>query len=482
MAMAQTHHEIFKRKAADVFTFLDHDKDGNLKIDDLRKGFKKLGIPLTSHDVILEEIQSHHSAKDRNVVTKEEFEEYSEKQFEKVKDLFIKLDKQGDHLLTIDELMEGLREFEPNFKHDEFEIKKLFKRVDHDNDGAIGFEEWCKFLILLPQANIKTVIKHWEVAVTISEQNEIPLVEFEEEQPILIHTPQMSSEVQKWVNSFGAGLFAGIISRTTTAPLDRLKFIYQIHYKDHKRPPSIREGLRGIYRADGISGLFRGNLVNILKASPETSIRLTVFEKLKATLVNDETDLSLKNLFIAGAASGVIANLAVFPMDVLRTRLAAAPSGTYFGVTDAITTIIRTEGIRSFYRGLQASLSASLPNAGLNLMSYEALKDIMVGKKPKAEPSTLTFMVVGGVSAMFSSTILYPFQVVTSRLIMQNLLEKGQKQGMFELGKRIWNKEGSFGFYKGYWPAISKIVIGNAISFSCFEFLKKSLGINFRKH
>jgi len=481
--MAKTDREIFKKKAADVFTFLDHDQDGNLKLEDLRRGFKKLGIPLATHDDILEELQYHNG----NVVTKEGFEEYSEKQFEKVKNLFDKIDKRGDNRITLDELIEGLQEFDPHCKVEENGIKRLFKVIDQDNDGAIGFDEWCRLLIFLPQLNIKTVIKYWEIAVTICEQNEFPLLEFQEEasQPLIVSSSSsMQGELTKWLNSFGAGFFAGVVSRTTTAPLDRLKFIYQVHYKDSNKPPSIKEGLKNIYKNDGIKGLFRGNLVNILKASPETSIRLTVFEKLKSVLIDEETHkLSLRSLFVAGAASGVVANLAIFPMEVLRTRLSAAPSGTYFGIFDAIKKIVKTEGmIRPFYKGLQASLSATVPNSGLNLMSYEVLKTIFLGQRPTTEPSPIIFMVVGGLSAMFSSTLLYPFQIVTSRLIMQNLLEKGsEKRGMFGLASSIYKSEGGLGFYKGYAPAISKIVLGNAIAFSCFEFLKKNLGVDFRK-
>ena len=171
-------------------------------------------------------------------------------------------------------------------------------------------------------------------------------------------------------------------------------------------------------------------------------------------------------------------------MDVVRTRLAAAPSGTYYGLMDVIRKIVTTEGmIKPFYRGLQSSISATIPNSGLNLMCYEVLKAVFVGPRPQKEPSTLTFMMVGGISAMFSSTLLYPFQIVTSRLIMQSVLEKGDdKKGMVQVAKNIYFKEGRLGFYKGYAPAISKIVLGNGISFGCFEFLKKTLNIDFRKN
>lgn len=80
--------------------------------------------------------------------------------------------------------------------------------------------------------------------------------------------------------------------------------------------------------------------MNILKATPETAIRLSVFERLKAGLKKDDMgNFSIASLFLCGAISGAIANAAVFPMDVVKTRLAAAPNGTYLGILDAVKKI-----------------------------------------------------------------------------------------------------------------------------------------------
>jgi len=293
-----------------------------------------------------------------------------------------------------------------------------------------------------------------------------------------------SSELRCWLSSFGAAFFAGTVARTSTAPFDRLKFIYQLYYKGSDKPPSLSKGFQELYKRDGFRGLFRGNLVCVLKASPETSIRLTIFEKLKSLIKDEKTGtLSKGKLFLAGGMSGAFANFVIFPMDVLRTRLAATSKGVYDGIFDAIRKISKTEGkIRPFYRGLNAGLTANLPTSGLNLMLYETFKEILATETSIKKPPAVVYMVLAGASALVTCSFLYPLQVVASRQIMQVTKNKdGGNKGMIQQIKTTYKSEGIRGFYKGYCPATSKVMLGNAMSFGCFEVMKRVFGIEFKK-
>lgn len=302
--------------------------------------------------------------------------------------------------------------------------------------------------------------------------------------PKAIHSD--SSELRCWLTSFGAAFFSGTVARTTTAPFDRLKFIYQLYYKGSDKPPSLSKGFQELYRRDGFRGLFRGNLVCIMKASPETSIRLTIFEKLKSLIKDEKTGtLSKGKLFLAGGMSGAFANFVIFPMDVLRTRLAATSKGVYDGIFDAIRKISKTEGpIRPFYRGLNAGLTANLPTSGLNLMLYETFKEVLATETQAEKPCPAIYMLLAGASALVTCSFLYPLQVVASRQIMQISKTKdgSGNKGMIQQIKGTYKSEGVRGFYKGFSPATSKVMLGNAMSFGCFEVMKRIFGIEFKKH
>lgn len=97
---------------------------------------------------------------------------------------------------------------------------------------------------------------------------------------------------------FIAGGLAGTISRTATAPFDRLK-VYLIAQTDGgsvstKIAGAVSEGnavqaaktaarplqdaLRALWRAGGVRSLFAGNGLNVVKVLPESAIKFGSFE------------------------------------------------------------------------------------------------------------------------------------------------------------------------------------------------------------
>lgn len=54
----------------------------------------------------------------------------------------------------------------------------------------------------------------------------------------------------------------------------------------------------------------------------------------------------------------------IYPMEVVQTRLAVSPRGTYSGISDALSKIVRLEGSRALFRGLTPTMIGILPYAG----------------------------------------------------------------------------------------------------------------------
>lgn len=297
-------------------------------------------------------------------------------------------------------------------------------------------------------------------------------------------TTNGSLDFKTWSRNFFAGAIAGAVSRTCTAPFERLKILYQVNYAcASASPPSISTGLSGIYSMDGPRGFFKGNLTNILKATPESAIRFAIFEHMKIEMINSQglkphEHLSPLDHFTAGAVAGLVANFFVYPLDVLKVRISAAPKGMYLGLFDAFTKIRENEGrIRPFYRGLSASLGTAMPSTGLSFMTYEVLKKFLLKDSHRGGDSHVLKAGIGGLSALITSSILYPCSTVCSRIIMQGMKPEipESDRKLLNVIRNIWKEEGARGFYKGYRPAITKIILGVGISFGTFEFMKSQL-------
>lgn len=61
--------------------------------------------------------------------------------------------------------------------------------------------------------------------------------------------------------------------------------------------------------------------------------------------------MSIFERFVAGACAGCVSQTAIYPLEVLKTRLALRKTGQYAGMIDAARKIHAGEGLRSFYRG-----------------------------------------------------------------------------------------------------------------------------------
>lgn len=249
---------------------------------------------------------------------------------------------------------------------DDEELARFVEHVDKDNNGIITFEEWRDFLLLYPhEATIENIYQYWErvCLVDIGEQAVIP------------------EGISKHVNASKyliAGGVAGATSRTATAPLDRLKVVLQVQTSEARLVPAVK----AMWKEGGLSGFFRGNGLNVMKVAPESAIRFYTYELLKKIIGNaqgeEKRDIGTSGRLLAGGTAGAVAQTAIYPMDLVKTRLQtyACEGDKVPKLTALSKDILVQEGPRAFYRGLVPSLLGMIPYAGLDLAAYETLKDM----------------------------------------------------------------------------------------------------------
>ena len=71
----------------------------------------------------------------------------------------------------------------------------------------------------------------------------------------------------------------------------------------------------------GIRSLWRGNLMNIIKVSPETGLRFMSYEAFKRLMGQTAThEISVLNKFLCGSAAGFTASALIYPMKTVKVR------------------------------------------------------------------------------------------------------------------------------------------------------------------
>uniref|UniRef100_A0A336M5V3 CSON012328 protein n=1 Tax=Culicoides sonorensis TaxID=179676 RepID=A0A336M5V3_CULSO len=116
-----------------------------------------------------------------------------------------------------------------------------------------------------------------------------------------------------WWRHLAAGGVAGAVSRTCTAPLDRLKVFLQVQTSKQK----ISDCFQYMYKEGGASSLWRGNGINVLKIAPESAIKFAAYEHIKRLMRgNENRSMTMSERFVAGALAGGVSQTIIYPLEI----------------------------------------------------------------------------------------------------------------------------------------------------------------------
>jgi len=241
---------------------------------------------------------------------------------------------------------------------------------------------------------------------------------------------------------------------------------------------TIRDGLRTMAAEGTVRSWFRGNGANVLKIAPETALKLACNDRIKRLVAADPGAITPGERFIAGAAAGAVAQGAVYPLELVRTRLAVSPPGAYRGIADAAAQVWRVEGPRAFYRGIGPSLVGILPYAGVDIAVFELLKDRLVEAYPGGRPPAAAILAAGMASSSIAQFVSYPLALCRTRLQAQGRGGVPLKYGSaLDVMRQALAREGPRGLYKGLLPNMMKVAPAAGISWFIYDEVKRAMGM-----
>lgn len=230
----------------------------------------------------------------------------------------------------------------------------------------------------------------------------------------------------------------------------------------------------------GLTSLWRGNGINVLKIAPETAIKFMAYEQYKKLLTSEGQKIETHKRFMAGSLAGATAQTAIYPMEVLKTRLTLRKTGQFSGMFDCAKQILKKEGVKAFYKGYVPNLVGIIPYAGIDLAVYESLKNAWLSyhTSDSANPGVLVLVGCGTISSTCGQLASYPLALVRTRMQAQASLDASDQPSMSSLMKKIVAKDGFFGLYRGILPNFMKVIPAVSISYVVYEYMKTGLGIS----
>ncbi|KAI5286851.1 hypothetical protein KEM54_006454 [Ascosphaera aggregata] len=296
---------------------------------------------------------------------------------------------------------------------------------------------------------------------------------------------------------FIAGGIAGAVSRTATAPLDRLKVYLIAQTGAQKAEPLGASRMRGVVgravqpfvaalrelmKAGGWKSLFAGNGLNVVKVMPESAIKFGAYEAAKRTLArveghDDPKKLQAGSQFLAGGLGGMVAH---------RMQCETVEGGLRGNrlILATLKNMWNTGGFHSFYRGLPLGLVGVFPYAAIDFFTFETLKRTMITAQSKKFHikeqdvilSNFTTGAIGALSGALGASVVYPMNVLRTRLQAQGtVLHRMTYTGIGDVARKTYSAEGMAGFFKGLTPNLMKVIPAVSISYVVYENSKRLL-------
>ena len=137
----------------------------------------------------------------------------------------------------------------------------------------------------------------------------------------------------------------------------------------------------------------------------------------------DGRPLGLTGKLAAGSATGLIKCLSSYPLELVRTRLAAdmTPKGQprmYTGIVHCILHTLQHEGTRGLYKGIVASTAAVVPYLAISFIAYDELQLRLPDTRDTRSTwwYGLTKLGCGAAAGLVASTAVYPLDTVRRRM------------------------------------------------------------------
>ncbi|CAN8230668.1 unnamed protein product [Cochlearia groenlandica] len=318
--------------------------------------------------------------------------------------------------------------------------------------------------------------------------------------------------------SFVEGGIASVVAGCSTHPLDLIKVRLQLHGESatsttvsllrpslafHNSSAAFLETAMSsipkigpislginIFKSEGTAALFSGVSATLLRQTLYSTTRMGLYEVLKNKWSDPESGkLDLSRKIGAGLVAGGIGAAVGNPADVAMVRMQAdgrlplSQRRNYLGVKDAISRMVKQEGVVSLWRGSSLTVNRAMIVTAAQLASYDEFKEGIVERglmKDGLGTHVAASFAAGFVAAVASN----PVDVVKTRVM--NMKADSTVAATY---KGAWDcavktsyllngtvrGEGAMALYKGFVPTVCRQGPFTVVLFVTLEQIRKLL-------
>jgi len=279
---------------------------------------------------------------------------------------------------------------------------------------------------------------------------------------------------------FALGAVAGGIGAFAVFPIDLVKTRLQ-NQRSGKTPTPLPDGtlpphyrgaidcFRQTVQREGVRGLYRGLLPQLVGVAPEKAIKLTVNDMLREAFTNpDKVSESDQGIYfplevLAGCGAGASQVLFTNPLEITKIRLQlqgetesmAIAAGKAIPPRMSAMEIVSELGIRGLYKGAAACLLRDVPFSGLYFPCYAAAKRWLADEQNGGKLQPHHLLLAGAIAGIPAASLVTPADVIKTRLQVVARSGEATYSGITDAFTKIVQNEGFAALYKG---AVMRVV------------------------
>ncbi|KAI0284873.1 mitochondrial carrier [Russula brevipes] len=185
----------------------------------------------------------------------------------------------------------------------------------------------------------------------------------------------------------------------------------------------------------------------------------------------------------AGAAGGILAMTATYPLVFISTRAANETKCENKSTYQVVMDLLKRDGFLGLYNGLNSSLLGIAVTNGVYYYFYENTKGIIFRSRGGSQAlSTLESVLAGLIAGSATSVISNPVWVIQTAQTVSGMdgvsaetsTPPMKRLGLLATATRLLRTDGPAAFFRGLGPALV-LVVNPVLQYTVFEQLKNAL-------
>jgi len=297
-----------------------------------------------------------------------------------------------------------------------------------------------------------------------------------------VHTKEdrgLGTAVMESAYRFTLGSFAGACGATAVYPIDLVKtrmqnqrtgsLLGEVAYKNSW------ECFKKVVKYEGLLGLYRGLLPQIIGVAPEKAIKLTMNDLMRDKLTTDGR-ISLVGEIIAGGCAGASQVVFTNPLEIVKIRLQVAGE-IRTAERIGVFTVLKELGFAGLYKGARACFLRDVPFSAIYFPAYAHAKKQTADEQGMNGPGSLFLSAFSaGVPA---AALVTPADVIKTRLQVAARAGQTAYSGVFDCFNKVMKEEGPKALWKGTAARVCRSSPQFAVTLLTYELLQRLFYVDF---